>query len=84
MRLVLALAAVLVVGCGGGIGQTTPIGNPAVQQRIAAETDCATLQAEFDTASANFDRAPKGTPESAAAISYMDAADNRMKAVGCY
>jgi hypothetical protein len=59
-------------------------GNPAAHDRINSLTDCAALQAEFDTASASFDRVAKGTAESAAAIGFMTAADARMKQVGCY
>lgn len=39
-------------------------GNPAVYERIASETDCATLQKDFDTAEANHRRdVERGTPE---------------------
>jgi len=81
--LIAATVCLAVAACGGGSAQVDHPGNPAVYQRIAAESDCAQLQAEFDTASGSFDRAAKGTPESAAAIGYMQAAQDRMKDLSC-
>jgi hypothetical protein len=74
----LALAG-LIAGCGGSSEPTTRPGNPTVYQRIEQTTDCAKLQKEFDTASANHDRT--GDP---ASTEYMAAADDRMREVGCY
>jgi len=51
-------------------------GNPAVYARIEAETDCAALQREFDTAEAGPAREWK--------VPYMEGADARMREVGCY
>ena len=59
-------------------------GNPAVYQRIAAETDCTRLQTELDTASASHDRADPGSDTAIAATGYMRAADARMRALGCH
>lgn len=56
----------------------------AVSERIRTETDCATLQQEFDTASDNFDRAEPGSPAADASLAYMNLADDRMQEVGCY
>jgi hypothetical protein len=46
---------------GGGDGSSDKPGNPEVDDRIAAETDCTALQSEFDQAAANNDRAEPGT-----------------------
>lgn len=59
-------------------------GNPAVFERIEAESDCAKLQGEFDTAEANHKSAEPGSPAALAATEYMKAADERMQEVGCY
>lgn len=53
--------------------------NQAVLTRIGSMTDCDALQAEFDQAEANW----KSFGHSYS-IDYMNAADSRMKAVGCY
>lgn len=58
-------------------------GDPEVYKRIAATKDCAELQREFDTASANHDRAATGVQRETA-TAYMTAADERMREVGCY
>jgi hypothetical protein len=55
-----------------------------VYDRIAAETDCATLQAEFDQASENHDAVPAGSEQAGWSLGYMKAADARMKDLGCY
>lgn len=52
--------------------------NPVID-RINSSTDCAALQAEFDRADAN-----RSLGSGELSISYMKAADARMKAVGCY
>ncbi len=61
-----------------------PAGDPATHARIRAMTDCGELQEAFDTAGDNFDRARKGTPQSAWSLAYMDTADDRMEEIGCY
>lgn len=60
----------------------TPRGNPAVHERIAGETDCAEVQSEFDVAS---DRATRyaGSPGAKDALSYMNAAMDRGRELGC-
>lgn len=55
----------------------------AVFARIAAETDCAALQQEFDTAADNHDR-DAGTDRGELELRYMNAADKRMDKAGCY
>lgn len=89
-RAMILAFATLLIGCtqppaAGGANQAAPlIGNPAVYQRIASESDCGALQAEFDTAGADHDRAVPGSEAALWSTAYMEAADARMKAVGCY
>lgn len=77
----------LIKGCLGG-DQAEHVGNPDVYARISAMSDCAALQKEFDTANANFERESRAgdqrEPYRKAARGYMDAADARMKSLGCY
>lgn len=49
--------------------------------RIASLTDCAQLQREFDLAEATHQRGGTWGPIGTA---YMQAADTRMRQVGCY
>jgi hypothetical protein len=96
LRIVSAAAALLfaLVGCGSQSesanddqtrGETRP-GSAAVYQRIESLTDCDALQAEFDQADANTQREQDAGNAAMAevTISYMDAADKRMKELGCY
>lgn len=70
---------------GGGNGYyDTYGGSQAVYDRIAALTDCDALQHEFDVAAANNDAAEPGTSQHRQTTGYMAAADDRMRAVGCY
>lgn len=64
----------------------TRVGHPDVYARIAAQTDCAVLQKEFDAAEANHKRDMERNRVDLAEIdrSYMEAADARMKEVRCY
>ena len=59
-------------------------GNVASYRAIFGLTDCKELKRHFDIAYANLDAAEKETPQSAAAIGLMKAADTRMGEVGCY
>ena len=59
-------------------------GNVASYRAFFWLTDCDELKPHFDIAYANFDAAEKETPQSAAAIGLMKAADTRMGEVGCY
>lgn len=61
-------------------------GNPAVYREIAAETNCARLQEMFDIADANHERAVAANDldQMAWTLGYMQAADDRMRALGCY
>lgn len=54
-------------------------GEPAVYRRIAGISDCVALQAELETASENYDRTSDRH-----SIGYMEAADRRLEAAGCY
>lgn len=66
---------------------TTLPGNAQVYADIANATDCRTLQAMFDGAEQTHSRpgaAATGTPWSEIGTSYMRAADERMRAIGCY
>src|SRR5687768_16746255 len=86
MRLALLIAALLVVaGCRSAPEER--LGAPEVYARIEQETDCKKLQAEFEIAYANWEREKAAGAERVAykkvAASYMDALDNRMKAIGC-
>lgn len=76
-------------GGGGNTGDGymgTYGGNPSVYQRIASDTDCDSLQAQFDQAAANHDRDSEAGDLEAMKWStgYMSAADDRMRAIGCY
>ena len=64
----------------------TPPGRAEVYERIAALTDCAALQREFDQAETN-GRAARARGDldlSRISTSYMEAADKRMREAGCY
>lgn len=65
---------------------STPIGSQAVYDRINSLTDCKALQAEFDQADENGKAArARGNSDAARnSTAYMEAADKRLKAVGCY
>jgi hypothetical protein len=57
-----------------------------VYARIAKMTDCNALQEQFDLAEQTSQRpgGPAGATWSEIGIAYMQAADARMKDVGCY
>jgi hypothetical protein len=78
----LVAAGVVVAGVLGGCssGSANHPGNPDVYARINAMTYCAAPQQEFDQADAN--RSISSDPSIQTA--YMEAADARMKEVGCY
>jgi outer membrane PBP1 activator LpoA protein len=81
----LAITALLAASLAAGCSKDRP-GNPEVYERIARTTDCAQLQHEFDTAEANQKRdlARGAVDQAEASTAYMDAADKRMREVGCY
>lgn len=55
-----------------------------VYQRILTLTDCTALQNEFDQADKNLKLQQPGTEQYQWGIGYMNAADQRMKDIGCY
>lgn len=59
-------------------------GNPTVYQRIETTEDCTVLQDEFDTAMENVERYPAGSPQRDVPMEYAEAADERMRDLGCY
>ena len=67
-------------GIGGGTGP----GSPAVYAEIETSSDCRWLQASFDQAAENNDRAPAGSSAFDWSLGYMRAADDRMDGLGCY
>ena len=81
-RKVLAVVALVVALAACNKTAERP-GDPAVYKRIDALSDCKALQAEFDVAAANHDRAST-QQQREWTTAYMAAADDRMRAVGCY
>ncbi len=59
-------------------------GSIDVYRRIMTMTDCSALQSTFDRAASNNDRTVAGSAEAKWTTGYMSAADDRMRAVGCY
>jgi hypothetical protein len=81
------VALLLIVGVGscaeGNDGTDSKPGNPAVYQRIEAESDCSALQREFDTAMDNFDRAEPGSDARKWSLAYAEAAEKRRQQLSC-
>lgn len=77
-----AAAALALAGCGGADSKP---GNQAVYDRIAAESDCAAVQHEFDVSLRNHDRDLNRGRVDLAEIdtSYSQAAEDRLEALGC-
>lgn len=61
-------------------------GSTAVYAEIASETNCVELQSMFDRADANGKaaRARHNLVMAKVTTAYMEAADARMRAIGCY
>jgi len=83
-----AVLAVLLVlsaafGYSSGSGSSTRPGSASVYSDIAASSDCTWLQAQFDRADENNQTASSGY-ERDYTLGYMQAADKRMREVGCY
>jgi hypothetical protein len=83
-----ASAAALLAGCGegGSDGGGDRPGSPEVYARIESLTDCRELQREFDVADENHGiQSDEGDlTMMRISTSYMKAADERMRALGCY
>jgi hypothetical protein len=78
-RIITALALGLVLtACGGG----EPAGHPDVVQALAGTDDCDLLQGYFNVAYARHER-ESDPAEAQRYTADMDAAMERMKAVGC-
>lgn len=81
----LALAASL-FACSSSseAGSSSRPGSQAVYNRIDSLTSCAALQREFDQAMGNVEARSYGDPARKISLSYAEAADSRMEAIGCY
>lgn len=80
----LAIVLLVMVAGDGEPERADRPGVDSVYQRIETTRDCAELQETFDRAASNVDRYEPGDKRRKAPMSYMDAADERMRAVGCY
>ena len=92
------VAGIASEGGGGGGSSSSPKarpGSPVVYAAIAAETDCDELQATFDRGSETQKRSgyvpngpafegAQGARWSQVGLGYMEAADARMRSIGCY
>lgn len=81
---ILAITLLAAVGCTTNGDESSHPGNPAVYERIASLTDCAALQREFDTAMDNSEARPALDPAGEISQSYGEAANDRMRSIGCY
>lgn len=81
---IVSMLTALLAGCGNTSSTNDRSGDPDVYARIAALTDCDELQREFDTAMDNADARPARDPLGEIAESYGEAADGRMREIGCY
>ena len=82
------LLAILLVACGGESGFVDGYmdeygGSRTVYERIEDQTDCASLEAEFDATAANNEVLDPGTDEYRYTSGYMAAAEERMDELGC-
>lgn len=82
---IVALFVLAVALSGGGSNPnnstTSGPGSATVYAEIAGETSCPALQASFDRAEATHKRGGSWGPIGS---SYMETADARMRAIGCY
>lgn len=78
----LLVALLAAAGCGGS-DENAEVGNPAVFERIEAESDCVKLQSEFDTSMDNVERFEPGADERDVPLAYAKAAEDRMNELGC-
>lgn len=80
-RTLLAMALLLAVSACSSTPEQ--LGNPDVHTSIDAETDCAALQASFETAMGNVDSYEPGNDRRAVPLSYADHIADRQIALGC-
>jgi hypothetical protein len=75
----------LSVGVSGVFSNTERPGAPEVYEQIEASTDCDDLQSTFDRAYRNHGLATNryDQVEMASTTGYMEAADKRMRDIGC-
>lgn len=59
-------------------------GSDAVYARIESSTDCVGLQREFDVAMSNVESRDPGDELRLISLSYGEAANNRMREIGCF
>lgn len=75
-------------GCGGDAAtDNKPADRPGsavVYQRIASLSDCSALQEEFDIADAHAESKQDAGLTANVELSYMAAANDRMREIGCY
>lgn len=80
-----ACIVALIAACAFAFSRDDQPGAPEVYSRINGLTNCAALQAEFNTAAAAHarDTARGRTDLAEIDTSYMEAAEGRMKTLGC-
>jgi len=86
VALAVAAAGIIVAVTSAGDGGKSRPGSPAVYSRIESLTNCSQLQAEFNTAAANYDSRDRQTCRTDLTEidrTYMEAADKRMRELGC-
>lgn len=82
----LVIAALVVLNVLDSGKDSSRPGDPAVYSRIDSLTDCSALQSEFNAADARHGTQVRNHRTEQAEIerSYMEAADGRMRTIGCY
>ena len=90
MGRILAVALIALTACTPGTGARSADddvseygGSRDVYAGILVDSNCDSLQASFDQASANHDASVAGSDQARWALGYMTAAQARMEAVGC-
>jgi hypothetical protein len=80
-----ALAFIVLAGCGGTTVENgdPPSADPAVIARIENGTSCTALQREFDIAMDDARGLDLGDPYRDISLTYANAANNRMREIGC-
>lgn len=81
----------MLVGCGSNDNPSPAVennertvGDSAVIARIENSTSCTDLQREFDIAMDNAEAHASGDPARDLSLTYANAANNRMREIGCY